>query len=89
MELLSFIYWEIKYTLSFYKKNDIIQFLETDPLCEFKHIKQEINIVSSGYKVTNNKYNWSRRYDWTLPRHSANKPGSNGQMEYSINFKLS
>lgn len=59
MELLSFLYWEIKYTLSFYKKKDIIQFLDTDPLYELKHIKQKINIVSSGYTVTNSKYNWS------------------------------
>ena len=59
IELLSFIYWEIKYNLSFYKKDDVLKFLETDPLCEFKHIKQEMNIISSGYTVTNNKYNWS------------------------------
>ena len=59
MELLSFIYWEIQYNLSFYKKDDVLKFLEIDPLCEFKHIKQEMNIISSGYKITNNKYNWS------------------------------
>lgn len=59
VELLSFIYWEIQYNLSFYKKDEVLKFLEIDPLCEFKHIKQEMNIISSGYKITNNKYNWS------------------------------
>ena len=59
MELFSFLYWEIKYTLSFYKNNDILKFLDADPLYELKHIKKKINIVSSGYNITNNKYNWS------------------------------
>jgi len=59
MEFLSFIYWEIKYNLSLYKDDDILKFLEIDSLCEFKHITQEVNIESSLYKVTNNKYNWS------------------------------
>ena len=39
MELLSFIYWEIKYNLSLYKKKDHLKFLEIDPICEFKDIK--------------------------------------------------
>ena len=59
MELFSFICWEIKYNLSLYKKKDRLKFLETDSLCDFEDIKQKINIVSSRYKVINNKYNWS------------------------------
>ena len=59
MELLSFICWEIQYNLSLYRKKDILKFIEPEPLYKFKHIKKDVNVLSSGYKITNSKYNWS------------------------------
>ncbi len=56
VELISFIIWELKYCLSLYDKNEIIQFLEKKPLLYLKDINSVyINLLNTKlYTCTNN-----------------------------------
>ncbi|WP_207948631.1 hypothetical protein, partial [Aquimarina spinulae] len=48
VELISFIIWELKYCLSLYDKNEIIQFLEKKPLLYLKDINSVyINLLNT------------------------------------------
>lgn len=57
MELMSFIIWEIKYQLCFYKKSDFVKFIDDKPL-QFLSSINTVSITSHLFLILKCKYNW-------------------------------
>ncbi len=57
-ELVSFLFWEIKYRLSLYPRDKLLNFGNRQALLSLGTEGVQSQIISDGFKITESRYNW-------------------------------